>query len=300
VRKTIGWVGMFIVVGWWASGALATVYQYEMNQEPSYIFAGGGHPMTRAGGGFGKGSPGPPATYDYAANEYCGLQNGTNGPAGSARFSDTGYDTGGNGYKLLGLGGTDGGFTVDMRVKGEEVVEGLAASGTGYTQNRGRSMVVAQQTLNGTFREAAGIQVEPGTTGGNSLHLDFSKGSSGVYDSVDLDKTSDTEVFRMVRLSLPNNGTVKVYDLEHQTADSWNLLKTVALKDFTTTDAAGFVYLNSIDNATTGNSKWLADWVRIDTEHALGGTDPIMPMPEPAMLVGFLALGLLLTLRRRQ
>ena len=252
-----------------SSAAYATLLNYEMNYAPDR--PGLLQPMTKIFDGFGDQTAG-----DFGNPEWAGLQDGTHGaPAGTARFSDTGKN-GNDGYVV---GGFLGDFSVDMCVLGE-----LNVAGNGSQKS------MSFKLANGNGR---GLTIEP-----QIIRLM----GSGEINSVAV----DLRYFHKIRLSMPNTNTLNIYDLDNDTDPgsgvSWAPLASWAITGGT--GAAGEIVkggigLNSLAGDSTTRSKFLADWVRIDTTVARGPTDPIIPAPEPAMLVLVLLGGLPLVRRRR-
>jgi len=126
-----------------------------------------------------------------------------------------------------------------------------------------------------------GLRIEPGATGpgDNSLHLGL-YGAAGSWDFPAIPGAPDD--FHMVRLSVTGvDYKVNVYDLESTELNGdWVLKGTFILGGSGGPDpyaclGAG-ITLNSFSHSGTSNSKWSADWVRLDVTKALGATDPII------------------------
>jgi hypothetical protein len=247
-RASTGWSVSAAIVGTVAFTRAANAmpldsppptYSFEMSVPPDAEAS----PMIKIGDGFGDLAAG-----DFGAPNFGGLQDGTNGRAGTARFVDSGSH-GNDGYYIQGFTGA---WIVDMRISAEA-----------------EALPVTARCL--SIREAAGkgrgVAIEP-NTGGDSMVLNFVSGAGIVGTVIVPDNPMSTSNFHLIRLSLPNDGTVLVYDLENPLVPfgEKTLLGTVNLGGTgfagELTTGGGFA-LNSLLNNGTSFSKFSADWVRI-------------------------------------
>lgn len=280
-RFTNSWLVAVAGIAIFVGSATASQINWEMSVDPLSDTV----PMTNVpgtGDGFGNG------TTDTGSPHYSGLQNGTNGPAGTARYVDSG-STGNNGMYRQTFGGS---WTADIRIK----VEGTT------TGSGGRSIGVA-------YADGAGRAIAFGTGTGNGFT--FKLRHSGDFNSAVVPDNGGADGFHMIRMAFVDdvNNSISVYDLENDTdagpGYNWNLLlfdnvnmNGATGKPGSLSALAGGIMLNSESGGITSFSKYLVDWLRVNNNTALTSTDAIM-VPEPTTLA-LLALGALPMLRRRR
>ncbi len=252
-----------------ASGAVLT---YEMGVAPDAEPV----PMTRAGDGFGSQAAG-----DFCGPNFAGFVNGFAGCAG--RFVDSGA-TGTNGYYKDGFAGA---WTADLRISVE-----VSTGGTGTIGN----MNVAQASGN-RGRAIAFLNSNDAGLGGpvaapNAFRLQIRH--SGVIDEVNVpNNPANSTSFHMIRMVVPNNDHLLVYDLENDTDPgpgvSWALLlDSAGISGGTGRPSVfaantGGISLGGIHSSSeTTAGRQVYDWVRIHDGAALGATDPIMAGTPPA------------------
>ena len=282
MRRLMPLVCAAAAVSLFASGALADVLCYEMSVGPDSSNAYGANAWTKIADGFAD-----TEFNDSNAPEWAGLQNGTHGPAGSGRFSDTSDLNDPNNPKVGRNNGfrsppwtgteTEHGLTVDMRVRAEVKA---------WPQN-GRNMAIMSGVWGACALQVGRLSNDDVD---NSIRLRFIHSNSVDY-TLDVDATSEApDSFRMIRFSLPSDVEqpdstyyLYVYDLETQTTPgSWDLLYRGRLYG----GGMGFPSVGKGqvglgDNASGGTgvntSRYLVDWIRIDNRVARGATDPIIP-----------------------
>jgi hypothetical protein len=270
-------------LAFYASGAQASQINWEMSVSPLVDTVA----MTNVpgtGDGFGNG------TTEVASPHFSGLQNGTNGPAGTARFVDSG-STGNNGMYRQTFGGD---WSADLRINVEATTAGGGGRSIGiaYADGAGRAIAFTDGTGNGfTFRVV----------------------SSGTVNSANVPDNGGSDGFHMIRMVLHDDAgqnTLAVYDLENDTdagpGYNWNLLlfdnvnmNGATGKPGSLSALAGGIMLNSESNSGTSSSKYLMDWLRVNNNTALTANDPIM-VPEPATLAMLILGGVPMLIRRRR
>jgi hypothetical protein len=193
----------------------------------------------------------------------------------SARFVDTAALQNNHAFYLRGLGLPAGvsGFTVDMRVWGEELTAG----------NEGRhSMGICNNLWQGRQ-----VRIEPGPAGNdNGLTITFV--STVITDGPFIipNSAANASRFHMIRWVVYNDiKKIQLYDLENdQDAGpglNWFLAATITnLGDTNGVPGAreehGGICLNSNSGSGTTNSRFSVDWLRILPNVTLGPTDPII------------------------
>jgi len=275
--RKIGVVAAVVGVGFFACAANAAVVKYQMD----VALEAEAVPMTKIADGYGDVAAG-----DFGAPLWAGLQDGTHGTAGTIRF----VDSGSNGNDGLVLQGFAGGWTADLSI--------MVTTATGPGGD-GRSIGVA--TANGAGRA---IGLIPGTGDG----FQFQVRSNFVMDAVDVpDSPSETTAFHEIRMVLPNNGHLLLYDLEDDLDPGpgydWKLLMDDPNIGGSTGRPAelnnlGGIALNSLSGGVTRASNFSLDYMAVETGLALGAHDPKL-IPEPATLA-LVVLGAAPLLRRRR
>ncbi len=295
------WAAALVSIGVFAAGASAAQINYEMSVSPLSDTV----PMTNvtgsAGDGFGNG------TTDNASPWFAGLQNGTNGTAGTARFVDSSDTSGNNGMLKQGFAG---GYTVDMRIFVE-----LSTTGAGGDPNGRTAMAVSEannhsRAISFLNSNDAGLGGPVAAPNAFRFRIGINVTGTGTEEISVPNNPANPTSFHMVRMVIPNNTTLKLYDLENDldpgAGVNWNLLGTYtgltgntgrpsSLNSTTT----GGIELNSESGGNTRSSKFSLDWLRINDSAALGATDPIM-VPEPATLALMITGLLPLMMRRRR
>ena len=287
MRRKIGLVLGGIAVCMFATVANADILSYEMDKSlDDASYASDPFQWVKHGDGYGDlvaGDFNPPEDAGYNK-----IGQGNDPTAVSSRFSDTG-SYGNDDWGISGFAQSPGstGWTVDMRAWGEENTEGATARRSGGMSNASNA--------------GRRIRIEPRNAANDSLRIVFV--SAGPVATFYIDPTPDATnptLFHMIRFVLPNDGSgIYLYDLERWDAATGWLLVGVCTDIGGTHSApgAGGLTLNAASGGQVTNSKFSADWVRIDTENALGAMDPILPEPVTLALLG---LGALPMLRRRR
>ncbi|MBI4578965.1 MAG: hypothetical protein HY718_04630 [Planctomycetes bacterium] len=300
------WVWVAAAVGALSSGtAFGLVLSYEMDVAPDDASLGAAA-MTRVGGGFGD-----PA-YDFDDSNPLGFSgpaglysagHSLDGP-GTARFLDTDNSTTANhaaaGFYKTGLGQS---FTIDMKVKANWSVNGDNVTG-------GTDGTAGKRSMGIHTGNTESIPNGPGCSlrlSSNNF-IDF-QGWSGSAEQRTRVTVPNFSSWRTLRLSVDGTTTktIKVYDLDDDTdpgaGASYALLGTVDLTLINKpavsallggASSGGGLQLNSIDAnpRRTLYSDFSLDWLRIQTDVALGATDAVIPEPATVAFVLLGAIGL--------
>jgi hypothetical protein len=245
------------------------LYNYEMDVsvDDALNLPAGTPAMTEVAleGYTGYGRPEDGAGYDLAGQG--------NDCVKSARFVDTPLLQNNHAFYLRGLGAPAGvsGFTVDMRVWGEEMVTGQ------------RSMGICNNLWQGR-----GVRIEPTSVDSTDDSLRITFDGNGVVAGpwIIPDNPNNASRFHMIRFVVYNDTKkIELYDLENDLDPgpgvNWNLVGTVTNMGDTNgvpgaREDGGGICLNTNSGSGTTNSKWSADWVRIIPNVALAPTDDII------------------------
>jgi hypothetical protein len=248
--------------------SLLYTYEMDVSVDDAAKLPAGTPPMTIIGTGYGDDPVADPGFGKTIPGDDC---------LRYARFVDTTSMSGEHGFYLRDLGTPAGvsGFTVDMRVWGEETTTGTDAR---------RSASIANNLNQG--RRVRIESTSPESTD-DSLQITFV--SSGVVAGPFTipDNPDNATRFHTIRFVVYNDTTrVDVYDLENDLDPgpgvNWNLVGTCTNLGGThdvPAGTAGGICLNSNSGSETTNSKWSADWVRIVPNLALAPTDDIIGGP---------------------
>ncbi len=250
--------------------SLLYTYEMDVSVDDAANLPAGTPPMIIVGSGYGDDALADPGFGKSIPGDDC---------LRYARFVDTANMSGNHGYYLRGLGAPAGtsGFTVDMRVWGEEMVIGQRSMGLCNNLWQGR-----------------GVRIEPSTpeSTDDSLRITFTSTDTVAGPWVIPDNPNNDTRFHMIRFVVYNSVTgsdaekkIEVYDLENDLDPgpgvNWALVGTVTNMGDTNgvpgaREEGGGICLNSNGGSSTTNSKWSGDWVRIVPNLALAPTDDII------------------------
>lgn len=289
--KRWSWVAAAAGLAAYSSGAMASVIIWNMSVSPAADTV----PMTVVGTGDGFGNGGS----DNGSPHFAGVQNGTNGPVGTARYVDSGA-TGNQGMYRQGFGSA---WTADLRISVEVSVAPSNGSMASFRATTDGGTNFGGRTIGFLDRNTAGLGPNGG---GNGFRLRIGQGVIGDSEATVPDSSLST-TFHSIRLVFPGDQTVKLYDLE-QDLDAGPGVNYVLLKTFlvgggstgmdSNLTTGGGLFLNSDANNGTTAGRMSLDWLAVNNNTALGATDVAM-VPEPATLA-MLVLGCVPMLIRRR